>query len=56
MGTVWIVAASIGGLALLSSLRILGEYQRGVVFRLGRLTSAKGPGLVFVVPFGIERA
>ncbi len=55
MGTVWIVAASIGAVALLSSLRILWEYQRGVVFRLGRLTSAKGPGLVFVVPFGIER-
>ena len=55
MGTVWIVAASIGGLALFSSLRILWEYQRGVVFRLGRLTSAKGPGLVYVLPFGIER-
>ena len=54
MGTVWIVLASIGGVALLSSLRRLYEYQRGVVFRLGRLTSAKGPGLVFLVPFGIE--
>ncbi len=53
--TLWIVAASVGGVALLSSLRILYEYQRGVVFRLGRLTSAKGPGLVFLVPFGIER-
>ena len=53
--TLWIVAASVGGVALLSSLRILNEYQRGVIFRLGRLTSAKGPGLVFLVPFGIER-
>ena len=53
--TLWIVAASVGGVALLSSLRILYEYQRGVIFRLGRLTSAKGPGLVFLVPFGIER-
>jgi regulator of protease activity HflC (stomatin/prohibitin superfamily) len=53
-GTLWIVAASVGGIALLSSLRRLYEYQRGVVFRLGRLTSAKGPGLVFLVPFGIE--
>jgi len=49
------VAAIVGGLALLTSLRILFEYQRGVVFRLGRLTSAKGPGLIFLVPFGIER-
>ncbi len=53
--TLWIAAASIGGVALLSSLRVLWEYQRGVIFRLGRLTSAKGPGLVFLVPFGIER-
>ncbi len=56
LGTqLWIGAASIGAVALLSSLRILYEYQRGVIFRLGRLTSAKGPGLVFLVPFGIER-
>ena len=49
------VAAIVGGLALLTSLRILFEYQRGVVFRLGRLTSAKGPGLIFLVPFESER-
>ena len=49
------VAAIIGGVALLTSLRILYEYQRGVVFRLGRLTRARGPGLIFLVPFGIER-
>ncbi len=55
LGTqLWIAAISVGGVALLSSLRRLYEYQRGVVFRLGRLTSAKGPGLVFLVPFGIE--
>lgn len=40
---------------LLSSLRILWEYERGVVFRLGKLTRAKGPGLVFLVPYGFER-
>ncbi len=40
---------------VLTCIRILYEYQRGVIFRLGRLTSAKGPGLVFLVPFGIER-
>ena len=43
------------GAAILSSLRILYEYERGVVFRLGRLTRSKGPGLIFLVPFGIER-
>jgi len=54
-GSLFGVAAIVGGVALLTSLRILFEYQRGVVFRLGRLTSAKGPGLIFLVPFGIER-
>jgi regulator of protease activity HflC (stomatin/prohibitin superfamily) len=43
------------GLALFSSLRVLYEYERGVIFRLGKLTRAKGPGLIFLVPFGVER-
>jgi regulator of protease activity HflC (stomatin/prohibitin superfamily) len=37
------------------SVRIVREYQRAVIFRLGRLIGAKGPGLVFLVPF-IDRA
>jgi regulator of protease activity HflC (stomatin/prohibitin superfamily) len=37
------------------SIRIVREYQRAVIFRLGRLIGAKGPGLVFLVPF-IDRA
>lgn len=44
----------IGG-ALLTGLRVLWEYERGVVFRLGKLKQAKGPGLVFIWPFGLER-
>jgi regulator of protease activity HflC (stomatin/prohibitin superfamily) len=36
---------------LLYSFRILREYERGVVFMLGRLWRVKGPGLVIVVPF-----
>ena len=43
------------GISMLTSIRILLEYQRGVVFRLGKLTRAKGPGLIFLVPWGIER-
>jgi len=35
---------------LYSSIRIVKEYERGVIFRLGRLVGAKGPGLFFVVP------
>ncbi len=34
-----------------SSIRILREYERGVVFMLGRLWRLKGPGLIIVVPF-----
>ncbi|MGC9943415.1 MAG: slipin family protein [Verrucomicrobiota bacterium] len=35
---------------LLQSVRILREYERGVVFRLGKLMDAKGPGIVFLIP------
>ena len=54
-GVVLIPAAVVAVVGLLSSLRILFEYERGVVFRLGRLMRAKGPGLIFLVPFGVER-
>ncbi|KRB23491.1 MULTISPECIES: slipin family protein [Mesorhizobium] len=36
---------------LSSAIRILREYQRGVVFTLGRFTGVKGPGLIILVPF-----
>ena len=35
---------------LLNTLKILREYQRGVIFTLGRFTAVKGPGLVIVIP------
>jgi regulator of protease activity HflC (stomatin/prohibitin superfamily) len=38
-------------IVLSSALRILNEYERGVVFRLGRLIGAKGPGLILLIPF-----
>ena len=41
---------------LLSGFRIAQEYQRGVVFRLGRYRGLRGPGLFWIVPLGIERA
>jgi regulator of protease activity HflC (stomatin/prohibitin superfamily) len=43
-------------LLLLSGCRIAQEYQRGVVFRLGRYRGLRGPGLFWIVPLGIERA
>jgi regulator of protease activity HflC (stomatin/prohibitin superfamily) len=33
------------------SVKIVTEYERGVIFRLGRLVGAKGPGLFFIIPF-----
>ena len=34
-----------------ASIRILREYERGVIFRLGRLIAQKGPGLIILIPF-----
>jgi regulator of protease activity HflC (stomatin/prohibitin superfamily) len=36
---------------LASAIRILKEYERAVIFRLGRLIGAKGPGLILLIPF-----
>jgi regulator of protease activity HflC (stomatin/prohibitin superfamily) len=41
---------------LLTGVRIAQEYERGVVFRLGRYTGPRGPGLYWILPLGIERA
>src|ERR1700746_3027802 len=38
-----------------SAVKIMREYERAVVFRLGRLVGARGPGLVYVIP-GIEKS
>ncbi|MCH7675304.1 slipin family protein [candidate division KSB1 bacterium] len=35
---------------LASAIRVLREYERGVIFRLGRLMGSKGPGLIFLIP------
>ena len=49
------IAAFAAVSVIASSLRVLREYARGVVFRLGRLTRARGPGLIFLLPLGLER-
>ena len=45
-----IVVAAIVVLLILSAIKILNEYERGVVFTLGRYTGTKGPGIVVVIP------
>ena len=47
----WVVVVVIGAsIVLPQMIRILREYERGVIFRLGRLKAAKGPGLIFLIP------
>ena len=43
-----------GALFFMNAVRIVQEYERGVIFRLGRLVGARGPGLFLLIP-GIER-
>ena len=45
-----IIAAIIILLFFVSAIRVLNEYERGVIFRLGRFLSTKGPGLIIVFP------
>ncbi|GAH14175.1 unnamed protein product, partial [marine sediment metagenome] len=50
----WIVYVIIGFVALIivaMAVKIVTEYERGVIFRLGRLVGAKGPGLFLIIPF-----
>jgi regulator of protease activity HflC (stomatin/prohibitin superfamily) len=46
LGCVAITALVLAGV----SVRVLREYERGIVFRLGRVTSQRGPGLIFLLP------
>src|SRR5262245_54761455 len=41
-------------IAIISGIKILKEYERAVVFRLGRMVGSRGPGMVYIIP-GIEK-
>jgi regulator of protease activity HflC (stomatin/prohibitin superfamily) len=45
------IAAFIVLIIISASVKIVAEYERGVIFRLGRLLGAKGPGLFLIIPF-----
>jgi len=50
----WIIYVIIGFIVLIlipMAVKIVAEYERGVIFRLGRLVGAKGPGLFLIIPF-----
>src|SRR5271170_5431557 len=56
MSVIFYPAAIILIFFVLSGIRISQEYQRGVIFRLGRYKGLRGPGLFWIMPLGIERA
>jgi regulator of protease activity HflC (stomatin/prohibitin superfamily) len=45
------VAALVISTLIGAAVKVVQEYERGVIFRLGRLVGAKGPGLFFIIPF-----
>ena len=49
-GTGILILIIIGLFILANAIRILREYERGVIFRLGRLMGTRGPGLIFLIP------
>ena len=50
LGQAWVVGVVVVLILLATSLRILREYERGVVFMLGRFWKVKGPGLILIIP------
>lgn len=54
MSTPMIVFVAFIILFLLSGIKVLNEYERGVVFRLGRIIEPKGPGIRFIIP-GVDK-
>jgi regulator of protease activity HflC (stomatin/prohibitin superfamily) len=46
-----LVAGAILVILIFSAIKVLNEYERGVIFTLGRYTGTKGPGIIIVVPF-----
>jgi regulator of protease activity HflC (stomatin/prohibitin superfamily) len=50
VAAILVVLVFFGLIALGTSVRILREYERGVIFRLGRLIAQKGPGLILLIP------
>ena len=54
IGTGTLVLVALVALFLYSAIKVLPEYERGVIFFLGRFQSVKGPGLILLIP-GIQK-
>ena len=50
LGPIVVILVILAIFILPQALRILREYERGVIFRLGKLVGAKGPGMIFLIP------
>ncbi|MCM8777715.1 MAG: slipin family protein [Candidatus Omnitrophica bacterium] len=50
MGGILVVIWIVVFIFLVNAIKIVNEYERGVIFRLGRLMGARGPGLFFIIP------
>ena len=55
MGAFWLIVLGVIAMILFSCIKVMREYERAVVFRLGRIIGAKGPGLIILLPL-IDRA
>ncbi len=51
MGMGLMTVLIVAGVLLIAGIKILNEYERGVIFRLGRCIGQKGPGIIYVIPF-----
>ncbi len=51
---IFVTVLVIGGILLVSGIKIMKEYERAVIFRLGRMVDPRGPGIIYVIPL-IER-
>ncbi|MGQ9809414.1 MAG: slipin family protein [Armatimonadota bacterium] len=50
LGWFWVIVILFAVFVLPSAIKVVREYERGVIFRLGRLVGARGPGLFFIIP------
>jgi len=56
MADILLIFVAASGFLLLTGFRVAQQYERALVFRFGRYTGMRGPGLFWIIPLGIERA
>ena len=52
----FLIVIGVIGFLLLTGFRIAQQYEKALVFRFGRYTGTRGPGLFWIIPLGVERA